>query len=289
MKTFLLGVVATFMSLSIFDCNARLSKLPEEIPEKVEINFRKKLGMTNAGTNIKISNQTIQVEEKKANETKSDQWSAQIKKDEQEKLYRIFVENKFDTVANDKSELFTSDAGSESISIDLGNGEKYDKSYGVNEPLSGDSLQRYQAVSGVIQELWKKYENKTAMQTDADVAILSFDSNLAKYLSKNGTPTDLSADEIAQSKEIIKKAVDEQNAKQKNAYRLIKLVGYKYQLSPFLNEKGEKEVWINSFCEARENWKTQIITVEDGGSCYFNLFINLTQNSYTKFYVNGEA
>lgn len=64
---------------------------------------------------------------------------------------------------------------------------------------------------------------------------------------------------------------------------------YKKQYIAFLDEKGEKKVWVNCFCSAGSDWRNEIVEVEDGGDCYFNLVINLSDNSYSFFYVNGEA
>jgi hypothetical protein len=57
------------------------------------------------------------------------------------------------------------------------------------------------------------------------------------------------------------------------------------------NKKGEKEVWVNCFCDTwnSNRWKTEILFVEDGGNCYFNFRINLATKKYHDLGVNGEA
>ncbi|NCU36630.1 hypothetical protein EOM75_11540 [Candidatus Falkowbacteria bacterium] len=71
---------------------------------------------------------------------------------------------------------------------------------------------------------------------------------------------------------------------------IIELDHYKRQYVPVINEKGEMEVWVNCFCG---NWgindRTNILIVEDGGNCYFNLKINLTKENYYDLMVNGNA
>jgi hypothetical protein len=66
---------------------------------------------------------------------------------------------------------------------------------------------------------------------------------------------------------------------------------YKRQYVPFLNKDGQKKVWINCFCSDFGNdftqWKKFIVLVEDGGSCFFSLIINLTDRSFSNFDVNG--
>ena len=66
---------------------------------------------------------------------------------------------------------------------------------------------------------------------------------------------------------------------------------YKKQLVAALNDKGQKEVWINCFCYAGsdDRWKTEIIYAKDGGNCFFNFKINLTTNQFYDLVVNGEA
>jgi hypothetical protein len=66
---------------------------------------------------------------------------------------------------------------------------------------------------------------------------------------------------------------------------------YRKQLVVATNGKGEKEVWVNCFCHdwGSDKWKTQIMSVDDGGKCYFNLKINLTTQKFYDFGVNGYA
>jgi hypothetical protein len=64
---------------------------------------------------------------------------------------------------------------------------------------------------------------------------------------------------------------------------------YNRQYIPFFKD-GQKHVWVNCFCDGVEhfpNWKKQVITVYDGGGCYFNVLINLSEKKYSRLYVNG--
>ena len=57
-----------------------------------------------------------------------------------------------------------------------------------------------------------------------------------------------------------------------------------------VNNKGEKVIWINCFCnDCNKNWKKEIIIVKDGGDCYFNLKINLMTKKYYDFLINGNT
>ena len=71
----------------------------------------------------------------------------------------------------------------------------------------------------------------------------------------------------------------------------LELKGKKRQYVAVINEKGEKEVWVNFFCDdwGNDNWESDILIVHDGGNCYFNLKVNLTNKSYSELGINGYA
>ena len=70
----------------------------------------------------------------------------------------------------------------------------------------------------------------------------------------------------------------------------LKKNNYRSQIIAVTNSRGEKEVWINCFCETHGiDWKTKLILVSDGGDCYFNLKINLKKNICYNLIINGEA
>jgi len=65
---------------------------------------------------------------------------------------------------------------------------------------------------------------------------------------------------------------------------------HKRQYVPSINDKGEKEVWVNCFCGHWDSkWKENIVRVEDGGSCFFNVTVNLTTGKYYGLKINGVA
>jgi len=65
---------------------------------------------------------------------------------------------------------------------------------------------------------------------------------------------------------------------------------YKKQLVAVINSEGEKELWVNCFCNHwNKAWKTEILVVHDGGPCYFNFKINLTRKKIYDLGVNGFA
>ncbi|MEP6901953.1 MAG: cystatin domain-containing protein [Actinomycetota bacterium] len=289
MKTILIGLITILMNISGLQCSAQTSKLPKEMPEKTEISFSQNGGMLNAFTKILISNQTISVESKKGNEPQPRKRTAKIEKAEQEKLYQLFVDNKFDTIKNDEPNGIVYDAGSESIYINLGNSESYNKSYGPNSPMSGTNQKRYQAIATAIQALRDRYEDKAQKSVDSNFKVFEYDPKQFSWIFKNASPTTLSDDESAEVKSLLKKAVGEHNSKQNNNNQVINIEKYKFQFVSAINSKGEKEVWANSFCTDFEDWQKQIVQVDDGGKCFFNLYINLTKKSYDRFSINGDT
>ena len=111
--------------------------------------------------------------------------------------------------------------------------------------------------------------------------------------SKNGFGKNvlLSKTDITLLEQIIVKSISDNNVKDnlKNATYLMKLEMYNRQYIPFIKD-GYKQVWVNCFCDDIKHfprWKKEIITIYDGGGCYFSVLINLTKEEYSKLYVNG--
>ena len=142
--------------------------------------------------------------------------------------------------------------------------------------------------------------------TESDFVVLPFNKDWY-WIFKNVKPTELTQSELIKIENILKIAVNENNERQKinlkkhnaeypkNKWKEtgfeLKLKGKKRQYVPVINEKGEKEVWINFFCSdwGNDNWKSDIMMVHDGGNCYFNLKVNLTTKSYSELSINGYA
>jgi len=128
---------------------------------------------------------------------------------------------------------------------------------------------------------------------------------------KVNNPADLSSSEIDKIEGIIAKKAAEYNKNEEafadsidkkfnrkepaNATPYDNLIHHpeKYykQFLAITNDKGEKEVWVSCFCDPSNKpyWKKDWVWVLDGGSCYFQIKINLTTNTVTGFYVNGVA
>jgi len=110
----------------------------------------------------------------------------------------------------------------------------------------------------------------------------------------------LSSEDLSQIDSILQQCINENLEQKKTGEELNKKhrkrkpentshMEYKRQYFPGINDKGEKVVWVNCFCHTSRDWKKQLIMVEDGGSCYFNVTINLTTGKYYHLRVNGVA
>jgi hypothetical protein len=129
----------------------------------------------------------------------------------------------------------------------------------------------------------------------AKTAIISWDRTL-NYLfdSLNYRPTMLTQEDIDKVDSLLTSSVTDYNnslTEGHDDYK-IDLMGkdYKKQLIAVTNSKGEKEIWVNCFCDdGDKSWTTEILAVEDGGPCYFNFKVNLTTHRIYDFGVNGFA
>ena len=121
------------------------------------------------------------------------------------------------------------------------------------------------------------------------IAILQFAKENTFHFNKSDRPANLSQDDITQIETLIGNAVIENNKKGGKYFHIENSSKYYKQLVAIINPKGEKEVWVNCFCTLPQgfDWKKNAVLMLDGGSCYFNLKINLTKNITFDFYVNN--
>lgn len=124
-------------------------------------------------------------------------------------------------------------------------------------------------------------------------AILPLDTSY--YQFKDSKSTVLLQKDLNLTEKILIKCLDNNNQNQDTSKHLLEYIdlgNYKRQYIPFINKRGEKLVWVNCFCIGDINfpdWKKEIVMVDDGGSCYFNVIINLTTKKYGKLFINGYA
>jgi hypothetical protein len=114
--------------------------------------------------------------------------------------------------------------------------------------------------------------------------VLKYDSsscNLMPKICKDAKPTNLSIDEINEIDKLTYDCIT------KCKEHLLDLNKYKRQYVPVINDKGEKIVWVNYFCDDNSYWMKEPVVVCDGGEYFFQLTVNLTTKKYYDFSVNG--
>jgi hypothetical protein len=139
----------------------------------------------------------------------------------------------------------------------------------------------------------------------SSIAILPYDTTLF-WICKDCKPLELTEIDLEHIEKLLIKCINNYNPEQEKRFQemnskfddyeldknnfIIDLKKYKRQYIAVINSRGEKEVWINCFCDTSpKGWKNNLIIVEDGGNCYFNLKINLTTDEYYDLMVNGVA
>lgn len=103
--------------------------------------------------------------------------------------------------------------------------------------------------------------------------------------------TELTNQELAEVEQLLNKCLAPKRLPtREDLESQIMLSEYRRQYIPYINQKGEKFVWVNCFCADRlEYWKKTVVQVMDGGSCFFNVTINLTEKIFDKIRINGVA
>ena len=130
------------------------------------------------------------------------------------------------------------------------------------------------------------HANSIIHLTDSNYAIIPY-TIADSGLFEKAKPATLTHLEIQEIETLTNKSIVKHNIKT-TKWETIGKIDYKVQLVPVINEKGEKEVWINCFCsDFGHDWRKDIMYVDDGGSCFFNLKINLSTKKYYDLSVNA--
>jgi|SRR5271169_1037639 len=119
------------------------------------------------------------------------------------------------------------------------------------------------------------------LQYDTSRIVILTDSS-----GRSGIPLKLVQDDFSVIEKLLKQCIKDYNSG--NNLPLQDLKNYKCQYVPILNGENQREVWVNCFCQTMDiNWKSKIVQIMDGGTCFFNVRINLAKGSYFNLYVNG--
>jgi|GEM_PF-4948581 len=113
--------------------------------------------------------------------------------------------------------------------------------------------------------------------------LFTFDKRFYRFESAT-TPYDLTNDDLRKVETILAACIKESKLGHP-------LTDYFKQCVAFRNEIGERLVWINLHCNRKgfEHLRYFVVTVHDGGDCYFNVILNLDKNTYFDLIVNGNS
>lgn len=112
---------------------------------------------------------------------------------------------------------------------------------------------------------------------------------IAVFDDNTNNKAELSPSELKIVNKYLIKAVKEYNEKQEQKYKL-DLKNYFRQYFVSTDSNGEKIVKVFCFCEHYDGiWRTERLTVRDGGNCYFNVNINITKPHHAELRTHGIA
>ena len=95
----------------------------------------------------------------------------------------------------------------------------------------------------------------------------------------------LTENDFAVIENILEKAVQDYNME--HSYP-ISLANHRRQYKYYINEAGEREVWVNCFCGNQSVWREIQVMDFDNFGCNFDTRINLSQEKYEMLFVHGK-
>ena len=140
-----------------------------------------------------------------------------------------------------------------------------------------------------------------------DFHIIRFDSSYQYLFSTSFMTADLTNKEIIESENLLKLFIADYNVEATKKFNemtkeypnikfnildfTIELADYGRQYMSVVSHKGERMVYVNCFCDPTEfNYRDkELVQVEDGGNCFFNFKVNLTEKKIFDFMENGVA
>lgn len=108
--------------------------------------------------------------------------------------------------------------------------------------------------------------------------------------------------EIITSNSLINEAIENYNKKVNLSKNWEMKPKYYYQLVPYISNNGDKKIYVNALCgnfvnnplpslteekQSKVLWKDEFFNVLDGGTCFWQMNINIKNSNYTDFSING--
>lgn len=136
---------------------------------------------------------------------------------------------------------------------------------------------------------------KTGTGEDIEYTIIQPGKYLQHIFGDTYNEAELANEEIEYAFKKIDTCFFDQRRGTVNRLLDMKPADYKMQFVCAVNSKGEKMLWVNAFCKSPNNdiytnWKENLVEVDDGGKCYWNLRLNLDKRGeHYVLRVNGHS
>ena len=137
------------------------SGLPKTMPAGTEMRYNFGGGMSGFADHITVSGNRLLIvkETAKSRKVKKESWAAMISDEDQNRLYQVFVANKFDLMEIAGKEIRVYDAPSQSVFISA-ESNSYNVSKGAGSPLAGANLKSFENIKDAFEKLQADYKDK---------------------------------------------------------------------------------------------------------------------------------
>ncbi|SHH88260.1 hypothetical protein [Flavobacterium defluvii] len=135
--------------------------------------------------------------------------------------------------------------------------------------------------------------------TSNKIAIINSSENISWITKKSYKSWNPNQSELILIDSVLEKAINERRFLFLKKQSLLELKERYMQYLCYINDDGDKIVYINSFCdiptiykngkEELLDWQNEMIDIADGGSCYWNMKINISTQSYFELMINSES
>jgi len=141
---------------------------------------------------------------------------------------------------------------------------------------------------------------KKLTKLDDKMTIIKKSSYTKFMIGKDYTLWKTNDDDLKKVDKLLVSAIDDGRFFFLEKNQLSEIKKYYRQYLCYVNENGEKIIFINSFCDLSDyvddysqktklNWKKDMLNVADGGDCYWNIKININTNEYFELKINMQG
>ncbi len=162
-----------------------------------------------------------------------------------------------------------------------------------------------QKIKFTNKEISMENNEENNQLVEETISIIPFDIQKHWMIFKTGENYSLTKSDLQLIDSLLQNKVDAYNAIEKVKFEKrkmefphlnLQLTNYTLNLDDYKRQylavttNGEIKVYVNCLCNVdHKNWKNEMIDVLDGGKCYFNTTINITDTTCSDLSVNGES